>query len=88
VRTVEISGYSHFFGFEALIRPHRDFCQVYEYLGNRPKRHVGMPIAKTAQGRGLFLAARFGILRCCQQKGVIAQEGAASLSSSRKESRK
>jgi len=46
--TVEISGYSHFFGFEALIRPHRDGGQVYEYLRKRPKRDVGMPFAKTA----------------------------------------
>lgn len=52
--TVEISGYSHFFGFEGLIPPYRGGGQVYEYLGNRPKWHVGMPIAKTAQDEVSF----------------------------------
>jgi len=52
--TVEISGYSHFFGLEALIRPLTGRGQVYEYLRKRPKSHVGMPIAKTAQDEVSF----------------------------------
>ena len=52
--TVEISGFSHFFGFERMIRLHGDAVKPYEKGGKRPNCHVGMPFAKSGQGRGLF----------------------------------
>jgi len=47
---VEISGYSHFFGFERPYRP----GQPSEYLTNNPNCHVGMTFAKNPPDEASF----------------------------------
>jgi len=37
-----------------MIRLHGDAVKPYEKGGKRPNCHVGMPFAKSGQGRGLF----------------------------------
>jgi hypothetical protein len=46
--TVEISGFSHFFGFDRIGWSIAGTFKSYESLANRPKRRVGMAIAKIA----------------------------------------
>src|SRR5215510_13904086 len=51
---VEISGFSHFFGFEALRRSRAGAVNPSEYLENRPNWQVGMAFAKTRRNEPLL----------------------------------
>ncbi len=65
---VEISGFSHFFGFEALNSVSEGASEVSEYLGIRPNWHVGMPIAKRPPDEDYFRASYLEFFRCCINK--------------------
>jgi len=64
--------------------------EVYEYLKKSPKQRVGMAFAKIGPDDGLLSSRSFwnSFSMLPIKKGDFTQEGAASLSSSRKESRK
>ncbi|HEU4930775.1 MAG TPA: hypothetical protein VFT48_01790 [Pyrinomonadaceae bacterium] len=58
-KTVEISGFSHFFGFGER-RPLRfRVGEAYEYLKNSPKWHMGMAFAQNRPDEASILAARY-----------------------------
>lgn len=69
--TVEISGYSHFFGFDwgMLVNPEAVYWRL---LGDSPPLARGHGNCQNPRGR----AHRPGIFRCCHiQKGDFTQEG-------------
>jgi hypothetical protein len=81
---VEISGYSHFFGFEpsgqpGLLSEYLKNLQIVTWAWHLPKMRLTGPLFKP------LVLEFFG---AANKKGDFSQEGAASLSSSRKESRK
>jgi len=62
VAPVEISGFSHFFGFRLHASSQLPGPQLVKYCRKQKTRHVGMAFAKMRQ-RGLFLSRSFfGIL--------------------------
>jgi hypothetical protein len=56
---VEISGFSHFFGFRRPGQPRTMDGEVSESLKNSPKWHVGMAIAKNGLDDGLLSSRSF-----------------------------